>query len=53
MVSSSMLIVDPALLVKVVMEVVVDSGWYSPPPRPRVQTHVDPALPRVLVHHPR
>ena len=53
MVSSSMLIVDPALLVKVVMEVVVDSGWMVfPPTRPRVQTHVDPALPRVLVHHP-
>ena len=50
-----MLIVDPALLVKVVMEVVVDSGWmvFPPPPHPRVQTHVDPALPRVLVHHPR
>ena len=42
MVSSFMLIVDPALLVKVVMEVVVDSGWM-----------VYPALPRVLVHHPR
>ena len=49
-----MLIVDPALmLVKVVMEVVVDSGWMVSHPRPRVQTHVDPALPRVLVHHPR
>ena len=50
-----MLIVYPALmLVKVVMEVVVDSGWMVfPPIPPRVQTHVDPALPRVLVHHPR
>ena len=34
MVSSFMLIVDPALLVKVVMEVVVDSGWMVFPPTP-------------------
>ena len=34
MVSSSMLIVDPAFLVKVVMEVVVDSGWMVFPPTP-------------------
>ena len=34
MVSSSMLIVDPALLVKVVMEVVVDNGWMVFPATP-------------------